>query len=453
MRQTIVYHAKKHLSLAGFLLVVSVGIFAVLIVTVMVRPSIGGAKTATLRPREVPTDNFAISYPVFGVLNVDAAMKRFADTKTTEFIQKLGPEKYNPKNTFVLRYEVLYHDTYITTIRFTEEEQKIGVPTIVSRRTMTIDMKSGKELKASDLFTDTNTAQRSIGLLLYDYFKQHHSADFTPTQRAALLQFTFADLQDYWVEGSALVLRFDPKQLHTGKEYQTGAIALDLLRAVLAHSSDAKSIERAYSVNYTITEQPQSGDTIDPSQKMLALTFDDGPGGYTNRVLDALHNNRAHATFFVIGRQVPGYAATVKRTVDEGNEVGNHSWDHASLLALHQGQLIQEVDATQNAVRSVTGGYTPTQMRPPYGAVNGSISAFLHSQNLKVALWNVDTEDWRYRNQKQAYDRIMSGAGDGRVILLHDIHPTSVEAVERAIPELIAQGYQLVTLSQLEQFR
>lgn len=455
MRQTIIYHAKKHLSLASVLLLISLGLLLVLSISIMLRPiAVMGSKTATLHPDEVPTNNFDVTYPVFGIQAADNAMKKFADTKTAEFVQKLGHEKYNPQNTLTLRYTVLYRDEKIASIVFTEQEQRRGAPMIVSHRTITLDLASGKELGLGSLFNDEQRAEEAIGMLFYDYFKQHHASELTQLQLVSLLQFRIADAREFWLQGDAVVLRLDPKHLKDGKEVQSIAIKRDLLKDSMAYQDQGghDAVENPVA-DYSIVEQPKPGDAIDPNQKMLALTFDDGPGGYTNRVLDVLRRHRSHATFFVIGRQVPGQADVVRRTINEGNEVGNHSWDHASLPALTHSQLVQEVNDTQNAVRNATGGYSPVQLRPPYGALSGSVADFLRSQNLKVAMWNVDTQDWLYRDQQVIYDGIMNSAGDGRVILLHDIHPTSVEAAERAIPDLVSQGYQLVTLSQLERFR
>ena len=224
----------------------------------------------------------------------------------------------------------------------------------------------------------------------------------------------------------------------------------DVLRPEYRGGDEGKDI--AISVPYTINERPRPANQIDPNQKMLALTFDDGPGNYTDRVLDALKRNRSHATFFVIGRQVSSHAGTVKRIISEGNEIGNHSWNHASLPLISYDQMKHEVEDTQRVIHDTTG-YTPVLMRPPYGAINNTVGIYLQSQHLQPALWNVDTEDWRYPDAQAMYDRIVQSAGDGSVILLHDIHPTSVEAVERAIPVLVEQGYQLVTMSQLEQYR
>lgn len=454
MRQTIVYHAKKHFSLASVLLLASFGLFLVIAASIVVRPIVAaGTKTATVHPKEVPTNNFDVSYPIFGIPTADATMKQFADSKTAEFLQKLGHEKYNLQNSLVLRYTVLYKDTRRASVVFTEQEQRVGMPTVISHRTMTIDLLSGKELGLGDLFKDEHQAEEVLGMLFFDYFKERHASELTQQQFVGLLQFKLANAREFWLQDGLLVLRLDPSQLQNGKKDRSIAIKRDLLNDILVdHGSNDQATSDSMA-DYSIVTQPKPGGAIDPGQKMLALTFDDGPGGYTNRVLDTLHKYRSHATFFVIGRQVLGHADIVRRTINEGNEVGNHSWDHAALPTLTHDQLRQEVDDTQNAVRSVGDGYTPVQMRPPYGALNSSVADFLGSHNLKVALWNVDTEDWLYRDQQSTYDRIMHSAGDGNVILLHDIHPTSVEAIERAIPDLIGQGYQLVTLSQLERYR
>jgi peptidoglycan/xylan/chitin deacetylase (PgdA/CDA1 family) len=207
------------------------------------------------------------------------------------------------------------------------------------------------------------------------------------------------------------------------------------------------------SVQYRIAAQPPRGDTINPAGKLIALTFDDGPGNLTPQVLDVLDMYQSHATFFVLGHLASTYASTLQRTVREGNEIGNHSWNHPNLRLFSAAGLDGQILATQNAIQAATGGYTPVLMRPPYGFTNPVVRQYLGTHHLTEALWNADTNDWKDRNAQVVYDRIMGDARDGRVILMHDIHPTSAQAAVRAIRDLKAQGYQLVTLSQLYRYR
>lgn len=409
---------------------------------------------ASANPKDVITRNYDIRYPVFGVEKVDTALKAFAVKKTDEFIAKLGDKKYDRNNRLVLRYAVVHHGARTATVVFYQQEIRSDQPVVLSQSMMTYDLQTQSELKIGDILKgDPNTF---FGLLFYDYFKQYPPEGFTQTQFFNLLGFTTDAIQGFWLGDDTLTVQFNSHQLSDRTSFKTIQIKKRVVSDVLKpeYQADDKGSNMSLSdPEYTIDVRPKPADEIDPTQKMLALTFDDGPGGHTNRVLDALAKYRAHGTFFVIGRQVPGHADILQRMVNGGNEVGNHSWDHAQLPGLSTGRLDQEIGDTQRAISDATGGYVPTQMRPPYGALDSGVAGYIHGHGLKVALWNVDTEDWLHRDAGLMYNSIMGSAADGRVILLHDIHPTSVEAVERAIPDLVAQGYQLVTMSQLERYR
>ncbi len=188
---------------------------------------------------------------------------------------------------------------------------------------------------------------------------------------------------------------------------------------------------------------------IDPSRPMLALTFDDGPGPYTDRILDCLAQNNAKATFFVVGNRLGRYGAQLKREAELGMEIGNHSWSHASLTNLGDSALASQINDT-NTKALETAGVCPTVMRPPYGSHNAAVRS---AAGMPVILWSIDTLDWKTRNADATYKAVIDKAKDGDIILMHDIHESTAAAVERIVPELVRRGFQLVTVSELGQYR
>lgn len=180
---------------------------------------------------------------------------------------------------------------------------------------------------------------------------------------------------------------------------------------------------------------------------LIALTFDDGPGQYTDKLLDCLEENNAHATFFMLGQLVGQYPETVKRMVELGCEIGNHSWDHQNMLDLSLDGVVKEFGDTDQALIDVCGQES-TVIRPPYGNYTDDIIAAVGKPFI---LWSIDSLDWKYLDADLDYNGIMndSNLGDGAVILMHDIHGPSVDAALRLIPELIDQGYKLVTVSEM----
>ncbi|WP_199737615.1 polysaccharide deacetylase family protein [Cellulomonas sp. PhB150] len=183
-------------------------------------------------------------------------------------------------------------------------------------------------------------------------------------------------------------------------------------------------------------------------KKCIALTFDDGPGPYTHKLLGELAAAKVEATFFLIGGNVGHYPSLVRAEVAGGHAVGNHSWSHPQLTLLSSSAVAREVARTQTAIHHAAG-ITPTLMRPPYGAVNPRVLGVLGQHHLSAVLWNVDTEDWKNRSVSITTQRALAGARPGAIILMHDIHPTTVQAVPGIIKALKARGYTLVTVPQL----
>ncbi|MEV2274993.1 polysaccharide deacetylase family protein [Nocardiopsis sp. NPDC049922] len=189
-------------------------------------------------------------------------------------------------------------------------------------------------------------------------------------------------------------------------------------------------------------------DCSDPETRCVALTYDDGPGGRTPELLDTLAEYDARATFFVTGVPVMEQPRIVRRAYAEGHEIANHTLSHPDLSALGQGAARDELETVQAQVYRETG-YTMDLMRPPYGATDDGVASLTEEMGLAQILWSVDTNDWKDRNSSVVTRRALGGASDGAIILMHDIHDTTVEASHQIIRELDARGYTMVTVSQL----
>jgi len=181
---------------------------------------------------------------------------------------------------------------------------------------------------------------------------------------------------------------------------------------------------------------------------MVALTFDDGPSAHTERILDILEYHDARATFFVIGRGLRARPEVALRAHQLGNEVANHLYHHQIMTVMNNADIIYDVRAGSIAIISITGE-SPPIMRPPGGAVNDRVAQVVGAEGYALIMWSIDTNDWRNRNADTIYQLIMSNVRDGDIILLHDTHQTTVAAMERVIPRLIAEGFTLVTVSEL----
>ena len=223
-----------------------------------------------------------------------------------------------------------------------------------------------------------------------------------------------------------------------GKEYYfdskgiaaTGKLKLGLEKCKFSESGELLSKEK--------TE-------IDPGKPMVALTFDDGPGPRTSEILDQLKKYNAHATFFMLGKNVKSYPDAIKQMLKDGNELGNHSYDHQQLTKIDAEAIAKEVNDTNENIKNICGS-PATVLRPPYGAINDTVKS---SVGMPMILWNVDTLDWKTRNTQSTIDEVMRNLKDGDIILMHDIHTQTVDAALQLIPKLEEEGYQLVTVSEM----
>ncbi len=193
----------------------------------------------------------------------------------------------------------------------------------------------------------------------------------------------------------------------------------------------------------------RAGSKVDASRPMVAITFDDGPGKYTDRVISILEKYNARATFFVQGKSVAGYASVMKRAVDLGNEIGNHTWSHVNLSSSSTATISQQINSTNTAIYNATGVY-PRLYRPPYGAYNKTV---LNCISMPAIMWSVDTLDWKTRNAQKTLQSVQKSTTDGAIILMHDIHSPTADAVESVVRHLLMNNYQLVTVSELIEAR
>ena len=191
---------------------------------------------------------------------------------------------------------------------------------------------------------------------------------------------------------------------------------------------------------------------IDPDKPMIALTFDDGPGPGTRRILRALESVDGRATFCMVGDRVNDYAQTARMVAEQGSEIATHTLSHPNLAKLSAGEVRAELEQSIAAIEQVTG-VRPGVLRPPYGSTSEDVQQVCREMGVVIANWNVDTEDWRVRDADAILNHVLDNARDGAIVLCHDLYPETAAAMEQAVEALAAQGYQLVSVSELLQAR
>ncbi|QWI73234.1 polysaccharide deacetylase (plasmid) [Bacillus mycoides] len=233
-------------------------------------------------------------------------------------------------------------------------------------------------------------------------------------------------------------------------------------------SKKAMMVKNSVSSVQKVSEIPKSNVIKQPpvqynnqKRRVVYLTFDDGPGKYTDHLLDILKENNVKATFFLVGSSIKQYPDQVKREVNEGNYVGMHSLTHDANKLYKQGTFISEMKEDQQLIANIIG-YSPKLTRPPFGSkpyLSAQQKDELVQNHLKIWDWNLDSEDWKYNKMElkdsvpKIVQNVLSHAtGSREVVLIHDIHPQSVEAVPLIIKGLKEKGYEFEVYNESSHF-
>ncbi len=223
---------------------------------------------------------------------------------------------------------------------------------------------------------------------------------------------------------------------------------LDDLRAKMELIQRLKSESGETAGSSAPSSVPSSPDTL----KVVALTFDDGPGETTVRLLEELKARGMKATFFVVGDRAERTPDIIRRMVEEGHEVGSHTYSHPNLTKLSAAERADNIQRSIAAITAATGKPV-TLLRPPGGSYNDEVKAYCAEQNLRIVYWSVDTRDWESHNKEKilstAFQSGRYGIQDGAIVLMHDIYTDTVDAAVEMMDRLRSEGYLTVTVSEL----
>lgn len=326
------------------------------------------------------------------------------------------------------------------------------------------DVKNEKLIVFSDLFPRENFKKivNTIQAKAEKNIKEKISQNLTEKDKKVMWennietfqQGTVANDENYnafsWDESGNLKIYFNKYQISSG---DLGALEVTLSPDEYSDllSPDYQSLlhiqpkKEEYETEQTTITQVLPTDDIDCGEvPCVALTFDDGPSNYTPQLLDILKENEAKATFFVLGKSAKIQQNTIQRIHAEGHQIGNHSWDHKDLKKLSRSGIEHQIFDTNKVIKDITG-VEPTILRPPYGSYNDLVKS---TAKLPIILWDLDPLDWKDRNSKTVAERMSKGKPNG-ILLAHDIHKSTVDAMPTVIKNLKAKGYHLVTIDQL----
>lgn len=200
----------------------------------------------------------------------------------------------------------------------------------------------------------------------------------------------------------------------------------------------------------TPAEPPITFNSVHVDGPYIALTFDDGPNvTLTPKLLDLLAARHLKATFFVIGQNAADHPEILKRAVREGHEIGNHSWSHPNLGKMSDEAVRRELQKTDDAIVAAIGK-RPTLMRPPYGSITAHQKRWIHDElGYRIIIWDVDPLDWKRPGPSVVTARILKETKAGSIVLAHDIHAPTIEAMPATFDQLMKKGFKSVTVTEL----
>ncbi len=400
--------------------------------------------------RNTAREKVSIEYPVTKNEKINHTIANAIDKTDRDFRSAvLLATTFDKPLTETISYQVTHNNSLALSIIVNIKQDMHGAHPISLTHFWTFDKKSGEVISLNDLTEQSEKATEEIVAAarnnIKETIKQRQQAELdlneTITQET-LSNFVITDGGNSlaWPIGQASLL---PSAY--------GEMTIKVPIAAVAKYLQNPTARKLANIPKPPEPKPKpapAAPTPAAAGKTIALTFDDGPGPYTAQLLDILDQHGAKATFFLIGSKVSAQADVLRRMHARGHQLGNHSWSHPELPKLPVGQIAGEIDRTNDAIKQATG-VTPAILRPPYGAVNSAVLEQLRLRGMSSILWSVDTRDWADRNSDIVCSRAVAGAHPGAIILMHDIHQTSVNAVPCILNALKQQGYSFVTVQGL----
>ena len=404
--------------------------------------------------RQTSREKVSIEYPITknNKINKTIAQVITRDDKDFRYIAT-NVLSFNQPMTETISYQVTHNNSAALSIIVNIKQDIHGAHPVSLTHFWTFDKKSGEVISLSDLTEQSEKAAEEIVAAarnnINETIKQRQQAELdlneTITQET-LSNFVIVDGGNSlaWPIGQASLLPSAYGEMTI--KVPIAAVAKYLQNPTARKLANIPKPPEPKPAPKPAPAVPAPAPTT--GNKVIALTFDDGPGPYTAHLLDVLDQYGTKATFFLIGSKVSSQANFVRSIHARGHQLGNHSWSHPELPKLPVDQIAGEIDRTNDAIKQATG-VTPAILRPPYGAVNGVVLEQLRLRGMSSILWSVDTRDWADRNSDIVCSRAVAGARPGAVILMHDIHQTSVGAVPCILSALKQQGYSFVTVQGL----
>lgn len=375
----------------------------------------------------------AINYPLTKIKKLDDEILKYIEEVNSAF--KNEYENYDLNSSELnIDYKYFKTDNYINVELYTFINSSILAHPINEIKTIVYDTKKNKIIKLSD-FIDLEKLKELVPVIKQKIISKYKDCVVMESLTTEIIP-DFSKYENFTISDT-LNIYFEPYVI------TSGFCNIIEINIEIPELKKDKNVEEKTIKHTSITK------TINPNQKVVAITFDDGPSKYTSSILDILKKNDACATFFVLGNKVAIYKDTLNKAINYGNEIGNHSYNHKWLTRLSLEEFKNQIDKTQDIIYENTN-YIPTLFRPTYGSVNNKIK---NNTDLDIVLWDVDSLDWKLKNSKKIINRIIDDISDMDIVLFHDTYKSTEQTIEKIIPMLKEKGFQFVTVSELYEIK
>lgn len=416
-----------------------------------------GLSTRSLNSGETAGRRVHATYPAIAEApRLTEKLRKTVTGSLGRFIRNAGPASTLPTPEFNVDWQLAAASPEVLGVRL-RIGQSLGSGWSESRTTVWYDRASGRALDSPDLLRDEAALTTLAGIVRGELALRGPLVN----PNALTPDPSMFDSIGFNPRGD-LVVEFDDKQVGLGVAGRV-AVAVPSATATPLLSATGLRARRASVGTATLTSQEDmlaaSGDkpaarssmagTVDCAKvKCVALTFEDGPGPETGRLLNILGAHRARATFFSLGSNASARPELLRRMRDEGHLVANHSWSHRDLTAMPSAMLADQLTRAQHAITQAIG-QVPTLMRPPYGMTDEQVASVARRLGMSVVRWNVDAEDQHDFDPRAIARRTVAQVKPGSIVLMRDFHHATVDAAPAILRELAAKGYTFVTVPEL----
>lgn len=409
--------------------------------------------------KESNTFTSYVAYPLTDKKNIDLPIYNWVTDQEEKFYEEMEQTEILLGDDFQAHFDV---QTEVETVNenimsfVVKAEQLIEADNEFSTvKTYVVDLAEDKILKLTDLFKKNDIEKKGLYLKIKDAL-----ADSTEIDTNLLKEYLGNSENIKWtLDPDNITFHFDQDEIAENNPALTVEIPLlniyqlakdgEYNHLIIIDKVQTEIDRIAAAEKEEARKKAEAEKELDVSGKYVALTFDDGPSNkVTPRVLDVLKEYDANATFYMLGQNVAQYPEIARRVADEGHEVANHTITHANLNAVSADRVKKEIFESMDQIEKATG-VKPETFRPPYGNYNQTVIDNVIASEQSIIMWSVDTLDWQSRNADAVLEKVRNQTKSGSIVLMHDIHSTTADALPQIMEYLTNEGYEFVTVSKL----